>query len=241
MALGIVAALTWVSGDAELQAYLEGELIAERELHVIARDEMILDAGPLTNFSGYNMAFTGAWLAVRSLEDPTALAAARDCLRDELYANPDALLRPTAEGWGYSLYDLVYAAGTAEATALGPTTGVVEEDAVDRALATLRAFPAAPYWDAPVENCDDTELSFHFCIGIDGSTPIIVSPVEGRGGYDMAVAPLPVHLRPPSNYHWRSSPFAVNGGGSPTRMLPGVDFRIAYWLGRFVLRPPAGG
>ena len=49
--------------------------------------------------------------------------------------------------------------------------------------------------------------------------------------------PVPMAIRPASNYHWRSNPYSVNSGGVHDemggQMLPAVDFRIAYWLGRW--------
>ena len=45
-------------------------------------------------------------------------------------------------------------------------------------------------------------------------------------------------IRPPSNYFWRSNPYEVNsGGGGGSLLLPGVDFRLAYWMGRWAERP----
>jgi hypothetical protein len=43
-----------------------------------------------------------------------------------------------------------------------------------------------------------------------------------------------MRVRPVSNYHWRSDPYRPNGEGSPRRLLPGVDFRLAYWMGRYL-------
>ena len=43
-------------------------------------------------------------------------------------------------------------------------------------------------------------------------------------------------IRPPSNYHWRSNPFKPSAGGDGSTLLPGVDFRIAYWTARWTKR-----
>ncbi|MGB0645803.1 MAG: hypothetical protein ACPGQS_01450, partial [Bradymonadia bacterium] len=68
LAAGIVAGLVYVSGDLLQMEYLNRELIESRGLLTLARDSLIgLDLGPGSNFSGYNMAFTGAWLAARYL------------------------------------------------------------------------------------------------------------------------------------------------------------------------------
>ena len=60
---------------------------------------------------------------------------------------------------------------------------------------------------------------------IDGKTTLIINPVNDRGDKPQSIMPVPFHLRPPSNYDWRSNPFRVNGG-SGGLMLTGVDFRI---------------
>jgi len=64
--------------------------------------------------------------------------------------------------------------------------------------------------------------------------------LAGSGHNDELVAedPLPMRIRPGSNYHWRSNPYRVNGGGDGSRLLSGVDFRIAYWMARWMRRSP---
>ena len=88
------------------------------------------------------------------------------------------------------------------------------------------------------ENCDLAEIAAGSCEAEDGSR-IELAPSLGRGGVLVAVDPLPKPLRPPSNFEWRSNPYAVNGGGGD-RINPGGDFRGAYWLGRFLRRGKDG-
>jgi hypothetical protein len=236
MALGIVATLVHVSGDAALKAYLDQQLIAKRKLHEIAKNQLIVDAGPKSNYSGYNMAFMGAWLAARHLKDAQALADVRAALKDKLYNNPLGATKPQPVGWKQSLFDLIYAAGMAEASAHGPTTGAVDAQALANALDTLGQFPQPPFWAEPVENCDAQELQNKLCTAVDGKTTIVLNPINDRGDNPQSLTPMPFVLRPPSNYDWRSNPFRVNGGGGGNLMLSGVDFRFAYWLGRWVRR-----
>jgi hypothetical protein len=239
MALGIVATLAYVSGDKGIEDYLVLQLIGKRELHKIAKDQLIIDAGPKSNYSGFNMAFMGAWLAVRylPLAQNKALADVRTTLKGKLYDNPLGPTKPQPAGWKQSMYDLVYAAGMAEATAHGPTTAAVDAKAVQNALETLGQFPEPPFWSKAVENCDASELSAKLCTAVDGKTTFVINPVNDRGDNPQSLTPVPFALRPPSNYDWRSNPFRVNGG-SDGLMLTGVDFRFAYWLGRRVLRKP---
>ncbi len=182
------------------------------------------------------MVFMGAWLATRYLKGAANQAVARTMLKDKLYDNTLSLTKPTPKGWKQSLFDVVYAAGLAQASAHGPTTGVVDAKAVQNAQETLTAFPAPPFWSKAVENCDAKELSSMVCTAIDGKTTFIINPVSDRGDKPQSITPVPFHLRPTSNYDWRSNPFRVNGSGGGGLMLTGVDFRIAYWIGRWVRR-----
>jgi hypothetical protein len=165
-----------------------------------------------------------------------ALADVRKALSTKLYDNPGGATKPQPRGWKQSLFDLIYAAGAAEATAHGPTTGAVDATAVTNAIDTLHRFPPPPFWDKPVLNCDAKELQQMLCTAVDGKTVLVVNPVTDRGDNPQSLAPLPFDLRPPSNYDWRSNPYRLNGTGSPEQMLSGVDLRIAYWLGRWVRR-----
>lgn len=107
MALGTVAAWVYVSGDTILADYLQQELITERQLHVLARDHMLVDFGRKSNFSVYNMAFMGAWLATRYLQDAAARDVIRETLRDELYDKRGSLLQPQPVAWRQSLFDFI--------------------------------------------------------------------------------------------------------------------------------------
>ena len=58
----------------------------------------------------------------------------------------------------------------------------------------------------------------------------------GRGDKLVADAPIPMRVRPTSNFIWRTNPYEPNGGSADGRLVPGYDFRLAYWLGRWVRR-----
>ena len=100
-------------------------------------------------------------------------------------------------------------------------------------MQTLHDFRAPPYWDEAIINCDETEIATGICVLLDGTQVEVLGEV-GRNNDLITREPIPAAVRPPSNYHWRSNPYRPNGGGDGSRMNPGVDFRYAYWYGRFV-------
>jgi hypothetical protein len=83
-----------------------------------------------------------------------------------------------------------------------------------------------------VENCDEAEVEAGACVAVDGT---LLTPLgdAGRNDTPVSVEPVPMRLRPPSNYHWRSNPYQVNGGGDGSQVMSGVDFRVVWWLGRW--------
>jgi hypothetical protein len=232
MAIGITSALAFVSEDAELVKYVEEDLAVTRDLPGIAgRDMLEVNLGVISNFSNYNMAFTAMWLGTRYLANDTGRGKLKVALDRGLYAVRDGDRQPVE--MKMSFYDFIFAAGLAESRpgqdALKPFDG----DAVARGVETLKQFPRAPYWELAVENCDEAEVMAKLCTAVDGST-IELHDDLGRGEIVIAKRPVPMEIRPASNYHWRSNPYAVNGGGDGSRLLPAVDFRAAYWMGRFI-------
>jgi hypothetical protein len=249
MALGCVAGWVFVTDDPELKAWLYDSLLGERKLHDIVTDEVfrLLDAGAISNYSNYNMAFMGAWLALRYLDDPLVRAQLVDAVETQMYDRPGKDRQPA--DFQYSLYDFVYAEGLFGASAVLATTGALAADvakadaAVARGLQTLGWFPEAPYWDVKVQNCPGWDCSAEpfvegptACEADDGSAWTAMGCV-GRNDDLITKEPFLMNHLPPSNYHWRSNPYVPNGGGDGSRLLPGVDFRFAYWIGRVMERP----
>ena len=66
----------------------------------------------------------------------------------------------------------------------------------------------------------------------EDGTELPLDTAAGRGDALVATIPVPMRIRPPSNYFWRSDPYRVNGDGDANALYPGVDFRLAYWMGR---------
>ena len=236
MALGIVAALNYVADDPELTSYLYDALIGERHLDVIAKhNQVAVDLGVKSNYSNYNMALMGALLALRYIKDEEARKNLKIALDVQLYDKPFGKRQPSEIG--QSLFDFIYAAETADATAWQTMQDTPDYRALARGLETLKEFPTPPYWEIETINCDEAEIASGICYGLDGTRLDLLGYV-GRGDKLVSVQPVPMRIRPASNYHWRSNPYEVNGGSDGSRLLPGVDFRYAYWLGRWVKQNP---
>ncbi len=48
-----------------------------------------------------------------------------------------------------------------------------------------------------------------------------------------ACSPVPVALRPPTDYLWQRDPFQVIGGASGTVETAGIDYILPYWMARY--------
>ena len=250
MALGIVGAYAYAAEDPELTAWFEEDLVIARELPRIAKDHVmeLTDFGYASNFSNYNMAFMGYWMALRYVRDPGARQLLRVGLKSSLYDRPGKDFQPA--DIHYSFYDFTFAAGWADGAADAPMATEPLSSAVDSGVDTLRRFAVPPYWNVEVINCpafeactcaDDQcscppEATAEPCVASDGVT--LLTPLGCKGWKCSVVvdAAVPWDLQRPSNYHWRSAPHDANGGGDGSGLLPGVDFRFAYWMGRWARR-----
>jgi hypothetical protein len=231
MSSGIIAALAYASGDPEVHDYLYTTLLGARKFaDIIYQNVFGADLGWDTNYSSTNMAFAGYYLAQRYIDDPVARDKMRHSLLHILYANPDDDRLP--KSYSYSFFDFAYAGGVADASVYNPHSGEFDEGAVARGVQTLKEFPDPPYWEITITNCTDQEIADHWCQLNDGTWVVVLGYV-GRSKELLCEQPIPQRVRPPSNYQWRSSPFDPNGGGDGSRLLGAVDWRWAYWLGRY--------
>lgn len=48
-----------------------------------------------------------------------------------------------------------------------------------------------------------------------------------------ACEPVPVPIRPPTDFLWQRDPFQLAGGGSNTIEGSGIDYILPYWMGRY--------
>jgi len=235
MTLGILAALTYCAEDPVLDDYFYGQLIGERHLDEIAYKQMFgVNPGLQTNYSATNMGMEGALLALRYIRDEEVRERVRYATLVHLYeTGPGPFQKRQPEEYAYSLFDFIYATAISRASAFGPMQEAPDAPAVERGVATLLDYAEAPYWDEAVENCTEEEIASGHCV-LDNGQEVTVLGYVGRNGSLMCEEPIPQAVRPPSNYRWRSNPYDPNGGGNGSGMLPGVDFRWAYWYGRWV-------
>lgn len=230
-ALGIVRTLFHITGDEAIGRFYYDDLIDARGyLDVVADTVSLMYAGTATNYSNVNMAFVSAYGVLRYESDMLIGLEMRAILHDRLYAPGVAR---EARGLGQSFFDFVYAGfrvGGSES--FGRT-------AIEEGARTLRETIAPPYWNPSVINCDDAEIDAGSCLAVDGATEIALADTLGRGMSIVAADPVPMRLRPPSNFEWRSDPHRVNGGGGD-RLNPGGGWHGAYWMGRFLQRGVSG-
>ncbi|HOX46321.1 MAG TPA: hypothetical protein PK668_22140 [Myxococcota bacterium] len=233
MTLGIVPALAAVAEDPEADAWL-GTLLGARDLPHLARDHMMMiSMDELSNFSNYNMSFSGAWLALRHLTQDQARADVRAALASRLFDEPGRRFKPVE--FSQSFFDFTAVLGACDASARWGCRSEPDPALLARGLETLREFPAPPFWEFSVENCDAAEVASRDCTALDGSHLTVLGEV-GRNGDLITAEPLPMAIRSASNYYWRSNPYVPNGGADGPGMYPGPDFRFAYWLGRWARR-----
>jgi hypothetical protein len=231
MALGSVATWAYVSEDPELKTFLYDDLIATRQLDMMPAEDLgPVNTGVGTNFSNFNMAFQGIWLALRYVDSPAATSRLRQGLDKKLYDN-GGKRQPREQK--QSLFDYVYAAGMAGSSAFGPMDrDLIDATALANGTQTLSEFPQPPFWEFAVANCTPEELAAKKCEALNGMELDVIGE-DGWKGTLVCEQVIPMAIRPPSNYFWRSDPYKPNGSGNGSRLIPGVDFRYAYWLGRW--------
>ena len=92
-------------------------------------------------------------------------------------------------------------------------------------------FRSLPFVGESILNCDEAEIDSGSCIGDDGTD----LPLLGYVGWNdelVAEVPVPMSIRPHSNYYWRSNPYAVNGGRVISLCCQRMIFGFVYWAGR---------
>jgi len=90
--------------------------------------------------------------------------------------------------------------------------------AIDDALESLRRFPKERR-DLPVKNSDRKNLCKAW--------------FSDRKGEPQACFPLPLDERPTSSFEWRENPYRLDGPGKGRVRFSGVDYLLAYWMGRY--------
>jgi hypothetical protein len=222
MALGVILAAYHVGADPEVGQYLYEELIAKRGYPGLISDAGIIYLGPSTDYSNVNMLAISFALLGRFEGDAKLRASYASSVESTFWkVEPSYDALSVQQAW----YDVVYAGMSAS-----PTAAIRQ-----RVAGNLDGFPVPPAFNVDVINCSPSDIEAGTCIGVDGKTKITLVP--GAAGHDngiVATEPLPMSIRPYSDFLWRSDPHQVNGSG-PTNLLdPGGDFLAAYWLGRVI-------
>jgi len=237
MALGTLAVLEAIAEDPDATSYLYDEIMGTRDFVGVVEDHMMLvDVGLQTNYSNVNMAMDGVWLASRFLRGDAERARLREAVRDEIYARRerDGTLKerqPAELKWTW--YDWVFAAMACDSSAEHGCSLEVDAAAFGNGLQTLQELPAPPFFSFEIINCDEQEIESGDCTAVDGTHLDVLGHV-GRNGDLITAQPVPMRVRPPSDFYWRSTPYMPNGGNDGPAMYPGVDFRLAYWSARWV-------
>jgi uncharacterized protein (TIGR03437 family) len=63
-----------------------------------------------------------------------------------------------------------------------------------------------------------------FAVDLSGAVPVCGS---------QACQPVPVWLRPPTDFLWQRSPFQLAGGGAGIIESAGIDYILPYWMARY--------
>jgi hypothetical protein len=232
MALGLFQVAAHVTGDADLQAFLENELIGRRRFHEIVRDQLhievpdalaIFDAGVEcdTNYFNYNMMFLSIFNLIRLEEDSERRQLYQAAMRDRLWDDPGA--PPVLSGFplpgepnnrqvrtqANPFWTYLYAA-------VGPEQPTAAE--LFAAKETLRQ-----YWQAPASGGFE----------IDNSA---THPEQCRDRYDQPMhkdAPVPLAQRAPWSFAFAANPYGVRQAAAPWEYAA-VDYQTTYWLGRWL-------
>jgi MYXO-CTERM domain-containing protein len=222
LSLSIMRTLYHITGDQEIGRFYYQSLVGQRGyLDVVEQTLSLVYLGKSTNYSNVNMAFVAIYSLLRYESDPVIAQQVRSILEQQLYAPG---LDRQAQGLQQSLFDFIFAGFRGEGIK-GPGATALQDGMV-----TLEDFPDPPYWDEEVINCDAQEIAALQCSAVDGTQLTLFDLGDGKA---VSEEPLPMRIRPPSNFTLRSDPHDINGGGG-SRLNPGAGFHAAYWMGRFL-------
>lgn len=93
-----------------------------------------------------------------------------------------------------------------------------EEDAMARAVETLYHFPG---------------LKRNIRVDRSRHPDICRSFWKDRLGRRQSCTPLPIQNRPADSFEWKENPYRLKGGGDGRTRFAGVDYLLAYWMGRY--------
>jgi hypothetical protein len=219
MGAAVIRAAFHVSGQQDIGEFYYQDLIGKRDYPKdIATNAGAVFLGPKTNYSNVNMLAMALATLGRTETDPYVRAKLSDALRAQFWdTGNDRDVSHVKQAW----FDAIYGA-------YGPTP---PSDLRARVKENLSGFQPAPAYQRDRVNCDDAEIAAGSCLAIDGKTTIVLSLTRGHNDVVVAKTPLPMSIRPDTDFAWRGDPHGVNGGPG-NRMNPGGDVLAAYWLAR---------
>jgi MYXO-CTERM domain-containing protein len=214
-----------VSGDQEIGRFYYEELIGRRDyMRLAAENAGYVWLGEATNYSNVNMLAIALATLGRVETDPYVREDLVDLI-DAFWDNGGTRSsRSVAQPW----FDVIVA-GFGRAPQI---------EVPGRMASNLIGHGPVPTFQRDRINCDEAEIAAGSCIGIDGTTVITIAEIAGHGGSPVATAPLPLGIRPDTNFLWRSDPHELNAGQS-NRLNPRGDWLAAYWVGRLLDLDPA--
>lgn len=228
LAMGIIRAAYYVTGDAALKSYYYDELVVKRQYakHAVATATLMYQ-NENTNFSNVNMLAIALATLGRIENDPVVRGLLHD-LVDKFWDPTGIPQTRAAKGSQQPWFDVIVAGFGRSAKAEVP----------DRMKANLLGLPSAPTFQRDRVNCDAGEIASLSCTAIDNTTSLPLSSAKGWGGNVVAKNLVPLSVRPDTNFLWRSDPFGVNAAGG-NKLNPRGDWLAAYWLGRLLDRDPS--
>ncbi len=228
--LRVCASLT---GDPELQAYYENEMILKREM-----DVQVLNAGPhyLPEWLQENQSWTER---IAHFEFGDEVRARPETLRSDISANlshmafhdllaleEDPMLRDNyaesfrrmhqvVQGEGNTFWNFLYGASMGER----PEETVAGVD-------SLKRFPTARFVGA-ISNSSDPSLPKDKGVRANGYKP-------GHAPYSwLSKTPLPFEKRVlHAAFPWQHNPYVMDEAADPTQGS-GAGYLVAYWMGRY--------
>jgi hypothetical protein len=167
-------------------------------------DEIYLGTSIHYGYFAFNLHFASLFNLARWETDQGRRAAFLNVLRRRVYA-------PIADHHNI-LFEMMLAA--------------LENDAERGRLAgaLLGDFPDPPRRNFEIRNYGRSDLRTEVSI-------IGVLTLENKIRF--ATDPLPFAEQPPTDFLWQRTPYALDGGGDGRLEYPGVDYLIAYWMGRY--------
>lgn len=219
MAAGWALQAAVATGDPELEAVYER--IVGRALEKLPFESFSFFS-KYSSYYGFSLSHQVYFGLLRHVGDPVLLEEFRRAFRDNIH-------KQVADTHN-AFFDLVYL-----------TSFDQPEDAPDyQALAedivrSVTDFPEPPLYKIPKELPQ---------LPIDPFSELLVALQEQLGidlGWELqSKEPQQIRDRCHKNFLWHSSPYVLECEANPALLLPGHDYLIAYWLGRYLGVVPPG-